>query len=62
MQDEKELPLEEIERRLKRTIIQFRLAVMEHVNEATEKGDLELASRWLNLLNTMRNVIGKMED
>ena len=57
-----EQTIEEVEQRLKLTVVQARLAIMERVKEATEKGDLELASRWLNVLNTIRNLLGKLAD
>lgn len=57
MENEEVHNLEEIEKRLKRTIAEFQLMVMQRVKEATEIGDLELASRWVNLANSVKNII-----
>jgi hypothetical protein len=59
MEYKEETPLGEVEQRLRLIVSLFKVSVMERVKEATEKGDLEAASRWLNILNTARNLLGK---
>jgi hypothetical protein len=62
MDSKEELTAEEVERRLKLAILKFKLTVMERMQEAGEKGDYETASRWLNLLNSVRNLVMKIDD
>ncbi len=61
MEEEKLTP-EEVERRLTLMMNQFRLVILEQVMKATEKGDFEDASRWAYLLNTVCDIMIKVQD
>lgn len=60
--EERDPELEGINRKLKVLKAQFKLEVLQRITEATVRGDVESVGRWTNVLSTVRNLFGRLDD